>query len=100
MPPRPRRRPRPAPPPPPPLRYGTYTVIGPHAVLGKRRGEQVELEVQHAARLRAAGHVEPTPAPEPDPPPKKTAKKPDKPRQAPGLSAAQDSAGRPDEVKE
>ncbi|TQN30614.1 hypothetical protein FHX37_0496 [Haloactinospora alba] len=86
----PRRR-RPEAPAPEPARYGTYVVVGPHPVLGKKRGEQVELEESHAARLMRAGHVEPAPPPDPDPPPKpKSKKKPAEPRQSAGLSHAQD----------
>lgn len=87
----PRRR-RPEPPAPEPERYGTYTVVGPHPVLGKKRGEQVELEERHAGRLMRAGHVEPAPPPDPPPKPKKT-KKTEQPRQSAGLSHAQGQTG-------
>mgnify|MGYP001446106046 CR=1 FL=1 len=59
MAPRRTRRPRPAPPPPPAPATGLYEVIGPQRVLGRRRGELVELTEGHARRLVRAGHVKP-----------------------------------------
>lgn len=70
-----------------------------HAVLGKRRGEVVYLDDAHAARLIAAGHVEPAP----DPPPKPKRRRPapkSEPRQDAGLSHVTESAPAAEDAKE
>lgn len=69
-----------------------------HAVLGKRRGEIVYLDEAHAARLIAAGHVEPAPDPPPKPKRRPTAKP--KPRPDAGLSHVTGSAAAAEEPEE
>ncbi|WP_157995873.1 hypothetical protein [Thermomonospora amylolytica] len=79
-----------------------YVVIGPQAVLGKRRGEVVELEAAHARRLVAAGHVRPEDGP-PDEPPGDPAPDPGsgtEPRSEAGLSHDSSTAEGPEDDKE
>ena len=76
-------------------------VIGPQRVLERRRGEVVYLDEAQAARLIAAGHVEPAPAPPPrTPPPRKRSRKPGEPRPTAGLSHVPDTADMAEDNKE
>ncbi len=73
------------------VRIRRYLVIGPHAVLGRRTGEDVYLaDPRQAERLLRAGHLDPLAA-GPPPAPEPTTR----PRRSPGPSHATETADRP-----